>query len=182
MAALSALAGCEGLDHDAAFRVGLAAGTVLSHPAVDRERPADVDPEIDGAWGGAGFVEIVADDTVHLRALVHREHHPVAGTGTSAEFTEALAFALVAPRIELSNDFAVKPTFGVGLGHGSIATDSILDLGARKGLAAAVALGGELEFARHAFAGVMMWGSIFGEPGNTDGSAANALFYAGVRF
>ena len=168
--------------HSESIRIGVAGGYLASSASVERDSPIALDPELADDYGWGGFVEIVADDVLHLRCFGARADHEVLGTSTSARVRQAALLAMASFENAITEDVTLAPLFGLGIGYTDADFDPLLGIGDRSGASLLAAAAVEAEIAGHAFLGAMLTAGLFGDPGDTEGTTGSVMFYAGVRF
>lgn len=159
----------------------MAAGWLASAASVELESPIARDPDLADDYGWGGFVEISAPD-VHLRCTAARSDHEVPGTQTRARVRQAALLAMVPFQNAISDHVTLTPLFGLGIGYTEVDLDPPIGITGQVGASLLFAGACEAELAGHAFLGAMLTASVFGDPGDTEGTTGSVLLYAGVRF
>jgi hypothetical protein len=167
--------------HGESIRVGVAGGYLVSSASVELESPITRDPELEDDHGWSGFVEIIAEGTVHLRCTGARTDHDLLRTQTSARVRQGALLAMVPFENAISEHITLTPLFGLGVGYTEVTLDPPLGVSDLNGASLLFAAACEAEIAGHVFLGAMLTAGLFGDPGDTEGTTGSVLVYAGVR-
>lgn len=181
-AALVSLASCTA---DRAFRFGAGVGATLTPIDVDARGVSSAETLSFDARGEGGFVEVMATGNsadLILRLSAQQGSGSIAGVATDGEVTTQRASLLLSVPIDMFGTGALRPFFGLSVGHLEVQFDELLPYERGHHLTGGIVLGIECELAYHLLVGCSVDADAFGYPGTTHGTLVESLFYVGVRF
>ena len=181
-AALLSLAGCTATQP---FRLGAGVGATFTAIDARREGSASADSLEFDTQGAGGFLEVMVPEgpvELLLRASAQQGRGDIAGVATDGEVAAQRVSLLVSTPADLLGAGALRPLFGVSVGHLDVDFDALLPYERGHWLTGGFTFGLECELGGHVLLGAMSWFEIWGHPGDTDGNTFDSLVYVGARF
>lgn len=181
-AALGALAGCA---VPQPFRLGAGVGAAFTTIESRSEGPANADSQRFDTQGVGGFLEVMVPEgsvDLHLRASAQQGRGDIAGAASQGEVAAQRVSLLVSTPFDLLGTGALRPLFGIAVGHLDVDFDALLPYERGNVLIGGLTFGLEYELGGHVLLGAMSWFDYWGHPGDTDGNTFDALVYVGARF
>lgn len=181
-AALLALAGCAA---NQPFRLGAGVGAAFATIDARSEGSASTDSLEFGTRGAGGFLEVMVPEgpvELVLRASAQQSRGDIAGVATDGEVAAQRVTLLVSTPANLLGAGALRPLFGISVGHLEVDFDALLPYERGHLLTGGFAFGLECELGGHVLLGAMSWFDYWGYPGDTDGNTFDSLVYVGARF
>ncbi len=181
-ALLAAMAGCTATQP---FRLGAGVGVTFTAIDARREGSASADSLEFDTQGAGGFLEVMVPEgpvELLLRASAQQGRGDIAGVATDGEVAAQRVSLLVSAPADLLGAGALRPLFGVSVGHLDVDFDALLPYERGHWLTGGLVFGLECELGGHVLLGAMSWFEIWGHPGDTDGTTFDSLVYDGVRF
>lgn len=180
-ATLASLAGCAATPP---FRLGAGVGAVFTNIESRSQGLASADSQRFDTQGFGGFLEVMVPEgpvDLLLRASAQQSRGDIAGVATDGEVATQRVSLLLSKPFDLLGTGALRPFFGVAVGHLDVDFDAMLPYERGHELTGGFAFGLEYELGGHVLLGVMSWYDYWGHPGDTDGNVFDALVYVGAR-
>lgn len=166
------------------LRFGAGLGAAFTNIEARSEGPANADSLSFDTRGAGGFLEVMVPDEsvdLHLRVSAQQSRGDIAGVATDGEVTAQRAAVLLGTPVELFGSGALRPFFGVSVGHLEVDFDAQLPYERGHWLTGGVVVGLEYELGGCVLLGCSLYGDLWGRPGDTDGTTFESLLYVGVR-
>ncbi len=181
-AVLWALSGCTATQP---FRLGVGVGAAFANIDARSEGSASADSLEFDTRGAGGFLEVIVPEgpvELLLRASAQQSRGDIAGVATDGEVAAQRVTLLVSAPTDLLGAGALRPFFGISVGHLDVDFDALLPYERGHWLTGGFAFGVECEIGGHVLLGAMSWFDYWGYPGDTDGNTFDSLVYVGARF
>ncbi len=179
---VATLAACQEMQ---SCRFGAGVGLSLASVEADSTGFSSAESLSFDTRGEGGFAEVMVTGVsadLLLRLSAQESRGDIAGVASEGRVETQRAAVLVSLPYDLFGTGALRPFFGLSVGHLEVEFDERLPYERGDHLIGGIVLGLEYELAGHVLVGGSLNGDLFGVPGTTDGTLVESLLYVGERF